>query len=67
MTVRYLMAGYTAYTDADELTAMRGTHRNALVTTTNVLTTATSYIATDFEGPEKAAILTVVRQVPETV
>jgi hypothetical protein len=68
MTVRYLMAGYTAYTDAEELAAMRGTHRNVLVTTTDpTITTTTTYMTADFDGPRNAAVLTVVRQVPENV
>jgi hypothetical protein len=71
MTVRNLMAGYTAYTDAKELMAMRGTHRGVLVTTTYpTITTTTSLSAvTDFDGPDtatKAPILTIVRQVQES-
>ena len=63
MTLRTLMSGYTAYTDAEELTAMRGSHRNALVTTTD--TTMTTFPGVDFDGPENDAILTIVRQTPE--
>ena len=62
MTVRNLMAGYTAYTDAQELTAMRGTHRGALVTTTDP-TTPTTYLTTglyDFPEPENAARVSIV-------
>jgi hypothetical protein len=67
MTVRNLMAGYTAYTDAQELTAMRGTHRNALVTTTDP-TTPTTYLTTglhDFPEPAGVSILPTLRQVRE--
>jgi hypothetical protein len=69
MTVRDLMAGYTAYTDAEELTAMRGTHRDDAVTTTDTLTTTLladlSYLsdATDLDRQEDATgapVLTVV-------
>jgi hypothetical protein len=67
MTVRNLMAGYTAYTDAEELTATRGTHRVALVTTTGTITTTTSLSGvTDFDGPANAPILTIVRQAQES-
>jgi|tagenome__1003787_1003787.scaffolds.fasta_scaffold13568207_2 hypothetical protein len=70
MTVRNLMAGYTAYTDAQELTAMRGSHRGALVTTTDP-TTTTTYLTSllhDFPEPENAAGVSIVptlRQVRE--
>ncbi|WP_154814653.1 LxmA leader domain family RiPP [Actinophytocola xinjiangensis] len=33
MTLRNLMTGYTAYTDAQELTTTRGSHQNGAVTT----------------------------------
>ena len=70
MTVRDLMAGYTAYTDANELAAMRGTHRGALVTTTNPTTTSITCFYHDSAEPEKVAevsILTTLRQVRENV
>jgi hypothetical protein len=63
------MAGYTAYTDAQELTAMRGTHRSAFVTTTNT-SSPVCVVPTDSDESENAAgasILTVVRQVRENV
>ena len=67
MTVRNLMAGYTAYTDAEELTAMRGTHRDVLVTTTDTTTGTWTYLAaaTALDGPDNATelpVLTIVRQ-----
>ena len=68
MTVRDLMAGYTAYTDADELTAMRGTHQGALVTTTNPTTTSITCFHHDFAESERLAevsVLTTLRQVRE--
>jgi hypothetical protein len=70
MTVRDLMAGYTAYTDANELAAMRGTHRGAAVTTTNPTTTSITCICHDSAEPDNAAevsILTTLRQVRENV
>jgi len=67
MTVRNLMAGYTAYTDAEELAAMRGTHRDVLVTTTDTTTTTSFIAAAGSGGPENAPDLTIVRQVPENV
>jgi hypothetical protein len=75
MTVRDLMAGYTAYTDAAELSAARGSRRDVLVTTTDPTTdtTATSFFglaATGADGSGDAAgatILTAVPQVRETV
>lgn len=69
MTVRNLMAGYTAYTDAEELAAMRGTHRGALVTTTDPTTATSLSVVTDFDGLDNAAntpILTIVRQTQES-
>jgi hypothetical protein len=71
MTVRNLMAGYAAYTDAQELTAMRGTHRNAFVTTTDPTTPTTSLtsLVHDLPEAENAAEISIVptlRQVPET-
>jgi hypothetical protein len=71
MSMRNLMAGYTAYTDAQELTAMRGTHRSALVTTTDPTTdtTATSFLSLashDSAEPEHvtgAPVLVTLRQV----
>jgi hypothetical protein len=66
MTVRNLMAGYTAYTNAEELTAMRGTHRDVLVTTTDTGTWTTGAgPATDLDGPDTATdapVLVIVRQ-----
>jgi hypothetical protein len=64
MTVRNLMAGYTAYTDAQELTAMRGTHRDALVTTTDTGITST-FMANAFHDsadPENAPVRMTLRQ-----
>jgi len=69
MTVRDLMAGYTAYTDANELAVMRGTHRSAFVTTT-CPTTSTTGAPHDFAEPEKSAevsIIPTLRQVRENV
>lgn len=71
MTVRNLMAGYAAYTNAEELMARRGTHREALVTTTypTITTTTSLSVVTDFDGPDSAAktpILTIVRQIQES-
>jgi hypothetical protein len=70
MTVRDLMAGYTAYTDADELAAMRGTHRGAFVTTTDPTTTSMTTVCHDSAEPANAAevsFLTTLRQVRENV
>jgi hypothetical protein len=69
MTVRDLMAGYTAYTDANELAVMRGTHRSALVTTTCPMTSTTGALH-DFAEPEnvaEASIVLTLRQVRENV
>jgi hypothetical protein len=69
MTVRNLMAGYTAYTDAEELAATRGTHRDVLVTTTDTTTTTFLPAGPDVDGPGTAATaptLTIVRHVHES-
>lgn len=72
MTVRDLMAGYTAYTNAEELMATRGTHRKGFVTTTGTPPTTTTLTsltaATDFHEADDAArtpIPRIVRQVEE--
>lgn len=66
MTMRTLLAGYTAYTDAEELTATRGTHRNILVTSTDTSTTfCLDAPSSGLVAPGKAAVLTIVRQVQE--
>jgi hypothetical protein len=69
MTVHNLMAGYTTYTDAQELAATRGTHRNIPVTSTSTVSLSSLIVAAavdDFARQEKAvklSILTNVRQV----
>lgn len=69
MTVRNLMAGYTNYTDAQELAATRGTHRDVVVTTTDTTTTTVLLAADDpgfeLESAAGTPVLTVVQHVPE--
>jgi hypothetical protein len=72
ITVRNLMAGYAAYTDAQELAASRGTHQGALVTTTGTVLTSTSVLVAAHDYVEsdnavKASIITTLRQARENV
>jgi hypothetical protein len=69
MTLHHLMAGYSAYTDATELAAARGSYKDPLVTTTGVLTT-TSILAHDLDepgDPAEAAVLLPARHTREYV
>lgn len=69
MTLHHLMAGYSAYTDATELAAVRGSQNDPLVTTTGILTT-TSMVAHDLDepgDPVELAVLLPVRHTREYV
>ena len=67
MTVRNLMSGYTAYTDAQELAAVRGTHWDEYVTTTGGLTTTILNFGDDFTGPGNLSMSVYDRQTREDV